>query len=83
MQGEGTVIEVLRELSKCDKPWEAKRAELAVALAEQFEGGGLDAFEYEMLMLNLIEDSKLDSEADDLETKSLLITAVHQVSGHI
>lgn len=77
------MIEVLRELSMSDKPWAAKRAEMAVALSEQFDGGGLDEFEFEMLMLNLIEDSKLDNEADDLDTKALLITAIHQVSGHI
>jgi hypothetical protein len=56
---------------------------MAVALTEQFAGGGLDEWEYEILMLRQIEDSELDNEADDLETKSLLISAVHQVSGHI
>jgi hypothetical protein len=77
------MIEVLRELSNSEKPWAAERAKMAVALTEQFQGGGLDEWEYEINMLKLIEDSKLDAEADDLETKSLLITAVHQVSGHI
>ena len=77
------MIEVLEELALSDKPWAAKRAKMAVALTEQFAGGGLDEWEYEILMLRQIEDSELDKEADDLETKSLLISAVHQVSGHI
>lgn len=77
------MIEVLEELCNSDRQWAASRAKMAVALTEQFAGGGLDEWEYETLMLRLIDDKDLDREADDLETKSLLITAVHQVSGHI
>jgi len=75
--------EVLEGLSESDKTWASSRAKSALALSEQYEGGGLDEWEYQELMLKLIEDSKLDREADDLETKSLLISAVHQVSGFI
>jgi hypothetical protein len=73
--------EVLTELTTCGKPWAEKRADMALQITEQFDGGGLDEWEYQDMMLRLIEDSKLDNEADDLDTKALLITAVHQVSG--
>lgn len=76
--------EVLEALSMItDKPWASTRATQALEIAEQFDGGGLDEWEYQEIMLRLIDDSKLDKEADDLETKSLLISAVHQVSGYI
>ena len=73
--------EVLEGLAESDKSWASTRAKSALEIAEQYDGGGLDEWEYQEMMLRLIEDSKLDREADDLETKSLLITAVHQVSG--
>ena len=75
--------EVLEGLAESDKPWARNRAKMALQITEQFDGGGLDEWEYQEMMLRLIEDSKLDREADDLETKSLLISAVHQVSGFI
>ena len=66
--------EVLEALSMItDKPWASTRATQALEIAEQFDGGGLDEWEYQEIMLRLIDDSKLDKEADDLETKSLLI----------
>lgn len=73
------VLEALAMIT--DKPWASTRATQALEIAEQFDGGGLDEWEYQEIMLRLIDDSKLDKEADDLETKSLLISAVHQVSG--
>ena len=73
--------EVLEGLALNDRAWARNRAKSALEIAEQYDGGGLDEWEYQEMMLRLIEDSKLDREADDLETKSLLITAVHQVSG--
>ena len=75
--------EVLEALKESDKPWASSRATMALDIADQFAGGGLDEWEYQEIMLRLIEDEKLDKEADDLETKSLLISAVHQVSGYI
>jgi hypothetical protein len=75
--------EVLEQLALSDKSWASTRAKSALEITEQYDGGGLDEWEYQEMMLRLIEDSKLDREADDLETKSLLISAVHQVSGFI
>lgn len=67
---------MLRELASDDRSWVAKRAEMAVMIAEQYEGGGLDSEEYMELMQDLIRSDKLDEEADDLETKAVLVTAV-------
>ena len=75
--------EVLEGLALSDKAWASKRAKEALAITEQYDGSGLDEWEYQEIMLRIIDDSKLDREADDLETKSLLISAVHQVSGFI
>jgi hypothetical protein len=75
--------EVLEELAHSDKEWASSRAKMALDVTDQFAGGGLDEFEYQDIMLRIIEDNKLDNEADDLETKSLLISAVHQVSGFL
>ena len=75
--------EVLEGLVESDKIWASSRAKQALEITEQFDGGGLDEWEYTEMMLRIIDDSKLDKEADDLETKSLLISAVHQVSGYI
>jgi len=75
--------EVLEALKESDKPWASSRATMALDIADQFAGGGLDEWEYQEIMLRLIEDEQLDKEADDLDTKSLLISAVHQVSGYI
>lgn len=75
--------EVLEELANSERAWASSRAKMALDVTDQFAGGGLDEWEYQEIMLRIIEDKKLDSEADDLETKSLLISAVHQVSGFI
>lgn len=71
-----TDLDVLKELAQDDRSWVAKRAEMAVIITEQFEGGGLDESEYQELMEDLVRSDKLDSEADDLETKAVLVTAV-------
>ena len=73
--------EVLVELTNCGKPWAERRATQALEIAEQFDGGGLDEWEYQEIMQRIIDDKLLDAEANDLDTKALLITAVHQVSG--
>ena len=78
------MIDELQTLAEhSDKAWAKRRAEQAVQVYEQYQSGGLDEWEYQEMMLRIIDDSKLDREADDLETKSLLISAVHQVSGFI
>jgi hypothetical protein len=49
-------------------------------ITEQFQGGGLDAGEYQELMRDLVRMDRLDAEADDLELKTALVTAVYAVA---
>lgn len=70
----------LRALAGCGRPWAAERAQYALMITEQYQGGGLDASEYRELMLDLVRMDKLDAEADDLETKTMLVTAVYAIA---
>jgi len=74
------MINELEILAESGPKWAAQRAKQALAINEQFEGGGLEEIEFQDMMLRLIEDGPLDREADDLDTKALLITAIQQVA---
>ena len=74
------MIEQLKELANSDKPWAKKRAEMALMINEQYQGGGLDQEEYQQLMRDLVRTDKLESEADDLATKTLLVEAIYAVA---
>lgn len=50
---------------------------MALTIAEQYDGGGLDEFDYQEIMRRLVEDGSLDREADDLDTKAQLINAIY------
>lgn len=73
------MLEELKKLTDCGRPWAEKRAKMAVAIAEQYQGGGLDKEEYEQLMKDLVRTDKLDSEADDLATKTALVEAIYAI----
>jgi hypothetical protein len=53
---------------------------MAIILHDQFESGGLDESEYQELMMDLVRSDRLDEEADDLDTKTMLVTAVYGVA---
>ena len=67
----------LELLSQCGRPWAEQRAQMALAILQQYQGGGLDQSEYMELMQDLVRSDRLDAEADDLETKAALVTAVY------
>ena len=73
-------IDNLRAIAGCGRPWAAERANFAVMITEQYQGGGLDASEYQELMRDLVRMDRLDAEADDLELKTALVTAVYAVA---
>ena len=73
-------IDNLRAIAGCGRPWAAERANFAVMITEQYQGGGLDAGEYQELMRDLVRTDRLDAEADDLELKTALVTAVYAVA---
>lgn len=74
-------MNTLYEIAGMDhKPWAAQRAAMVIAITEQFQGGGLDRSEYEEMMRDLVRMDQLDREADDLELKTALVTAVYAVA---
>lgn len=74
-------IQQLYQLAGDDNnPWAATRAAMAVALFEQYQGGGLDSSEYQELMLDLVRSDSLDKEANNLDIKTQLVTAVFAVA---
>lgn len=74
------MIEELQLLSESDKKWAASRAKTACILYDQWMGGGLDEWEYKELMERLVQDPALDAEADDLDTKHLLVMSIYEVA---
>lgn len=69
-------LDQLTLLSQPECPgWARSRAEMALALCEQAQGGGLDEWEFAELMQRLT-GPELDREADDLELKARLITHI-------
>jgi len=68
--------QVLEHLAHSAQPWAAARAQMALAIMQQYQGGGLDQSEFAELMQDLVRSDRLDEEADDLEVKTLLVTAV-------
>ena len=74
------MLDDLRAIAGCGRPWAAERAGFAVMITEQYQGGGLDTGEYQELMRDLVRMDRLDREADDLELKTALVTAVYAVA---
>lgn len=71
--------ETLQEIANSDG-WAARRATIALDITRQYEAGELDESEYKELMRDLVNMDQLDEEADDLETKTMLVTAVYGVA---
>ena len=74
------MLDDLSAIAGCGRAWAAERATFAVMITEQYQGGGLDQGEYQELMRDLVRMDRLDSEADDLELKTALVTAVYAVA---
>jgi hypothetical protein len=73
-------VQQLQAIAASDKAWASARAQMALAIAEQYQGGGLDASEYQELMQDLVRMDKLDEEADDMALKAALVQAVYVVA---
>lgn len=74
------MIEQLQQLTQCGRPWAAERAQLALMICEQYHQGQFSESEYKELLLDLVRSDRLDSEADDIEVKTMLVTAVYAVA---
>ena len=70
----------LLELAGSNKGWVSERAQMALMLREQFNSECINASEYNELVMDLIRTDKLDAEADDLELKTALVTAIYAIS---
>jgi hypothetical protein len=72
--------EQLEQLSTCGRPWAETRAAMALAINDQYQGGGLSQSEYQELVQNLVSAAELNKQADNVELKNMLVTAVMAIS---
>ena len=72
--------QLLEQMAQDGRGWVRERAEMAIILYDQYESGGLDESEYQELMMDLVRSDRLDAEADDLDTKTMLVTAIYGVA---
>lgn len=72
--------QLLEQMAQDGRGWVRERAQMAIILHDQFTSGGLDQSEYQELMMDLVRSDRLDSEADDLDTKTMLVTAIYGVA---
>ena len=68
--------EQLQAIISSGRPWAAERAEMALAIMQQYEGGGLELAEYQELMQDLVRSDLLNAQADDQDLKNLLVSCV-------
>ena len=73
-------LNTLYEIAGSDKGWAAQRAATVIAITEQLQQGNITSDEAKELMIDLVRMDKLDEEADDIELKTLLVTAVYAVA---
>lgn len=76
-------MEELQSLLGCGRPWAEQRAAIALDLEEQYRAGELHPDEYRELLEDLIRTDVLDSEADDLQTKQILVYGITQALSYI
>jgi hypothetical protein len=74
------MIEHLQHLAGSTDPAIVYRANMALQITEAFQSGGISQDEYKELMKDLVRADRLDSECSDLETKTMLVTAVYAVA---
>ncbi len=69
------MIEQLQALAACGRPWAEQRAQIALEITGQHQAGAISDEEYAELMMDIVRADRLDQEADDLDTKSALVTS--------
>ena len=69
-------MQQLHDIAATGPGWARERAEMALAIMSQYEGGGLELDEYQELMRDLVRSDTLNAEADDQELKNLLVSCV-------
>lgn len=69
-------MDEIQKLASCGHPWAEQRALIALDLADQYARQDITKEEYEELLLDLIRTDELDGQADDMETKNMLVGAI-------
>jgi hypothetical protein len=70
-------MQELQALLGCGRPWAEQRAQMALQLSEAYSTGQISPDEYKELLQDLVRTDALDSEADDMAVKAMLVTGVY------
>jgi hypothetical protein len=71
------MFEQLQTLAGSQEPWAAERARMAMDIVMLRESGELSDSEAKELLLDLVRMDRLDAEASNLETKTMLVQAIY------
>jgi hypothetical protein len=74
------MFEQLQTLCGSADPAISGRAQMALQIAEAYNRSEIGESEYKELMLDLVRSDRLDAECSDLETKTMLVTAIYAVT---
>ena len=74
------MIEQLQQLTQCGRPWAVERAATALQIYEARQQGQISDDEFKELMLDLVRTDKLEEEADDINLKTMLVTAIYAIA---
>jgi polyhydroxyalkanoate synthesis regulator phasin len=72
-------MDELKNLLTCGAPWAEQRATIALSIVESRQNGDISESEAKELLEDLIRTDALNEEADDINVKSALISAVSGV----
>ena len=70
------MIDELQFLSTCGRPWAEQRAQMALEITMAYQSGDIAEDEYQALMADLINSDRLNSEADDMDVKNMLVSCI-------
>ena len=70
------MIDQLKFLSSCGRPWAEQRAQMALEITGALQRKEISESEYQALMADLIQSDKLNAEADDMDVKNLLVSCI-------
>jgi hypothetical protein len=72
----------MQELITCansGRGWAAERAQMALQIAAALEQRAIDPGEARELLEDLVRTDRLDSEADDIALKTMLVTGIYAI----
>ena len=69
-------MEALREVIGCGHYWAEQRAQIALEIHEQYQRQEISRSEYVELLEDLVRTDSLDSEANDVAVKGILVAGI-------